>query len=353
MKLFECQNCGQPLYFENTVCESCGHRLGYIPDMNTISALEPEGDQWLALAASGQLYRFCQNADLNACNWLIPSDHTETHCAACRHNRTIPNLADAENMARYRKMEMAKHHLFYTMIKLKLPLKNRIDDPQGGLAFDFLSDQVDANGNVTAVLTGHDEGLITINVAEADDAEREKRRTQMGEPYRTLLGHFRHEIGHYFWDKIVRDCGEEALEKCRAVFGDEREDYGQALQRHYSTGAPPDWQNNFVSTYATAHPWEDFAETWAHYLHIVDTLETARSFGIKVRPRIKIGHELEAQVDFDPHKANNIDELIENWLPLTYAVNALNRSMGQPDFYPFILSPVVIAKLGYMHELTH
>ncbi len=256
-------------------------------------------------------------------------------------------------MARYRKMEMAKHHLFYTMIKLKLPLKNRIDDPQGGLAFDFLSDQVDANGNVTAVLTGHDEGLITINVAEADDAEREKRRTQMGEPYRTLLGHFRHEIGHYFWDKIVRDCGEEALEKCRAVFGDEREDYGQALQRHYSTGAPPDWQNNFVSTYATAHPWEDFAETWAHYLHIVDTLETARSFGIKVRPRIKIGHELEAQVDFDPHKAKNIDELIENWLPLTYAVNALNRSMGQPDFYPFILSPVVIAKLGYMHELTH
>ena len=248
---------------------------------------------------------------------------------------------------------MAKHHLFYTMIKLKLPLKNRMDDPEGGLAFDFLSDQVDANGNVTRVLTGHDNGLITINVAEADDAERERRRTQMGEPYRTLLGHFRHEIGHYFWDKLVRDQGEEALEKCRAVFGDEREDYAEALKRNYSVGPPPDWQNNFVSTYATAHPWEDFAETWAHYLHIVDTLETARSFGLKIKPRIKLGHELEAEVDFDPHKAKSIDDLIENWLPLTYAVNALNRSMGQPDLYPFILSPAVIAKLGYMHDLTH
>ena len=353
MKLFECESCGQPLYFENTVCESCGHRLGYIPDLNKVTALEPEGDLWRALGTADQLYKFCQNAELDACNWLIPSDLTETHCTACRHNRTIPDLSDAENMARWRKLELAKHHLFYTLIKLKLPLKNRVDDPEEGLAFDFLSDQVDANGNVTPVLTGHDNGLITINVAEADDAERERRRTQMGEPYRTLLGHFRHEIGHYFWDKLVRDQGEEALEKCRAVFGDEREDYAEALKRNYSVGAPPDWQNNFVSTYATAHPWEDFAETWAHYLHIIDTLETARSFGLKIKPRIKLGHELEAEVDFDPHKAKNIDELIENWLPLTYAVNALNRSMGQPDFYPFILSPAVITKLGYMHDLTH
>jgi len=353
MKLFECESCGQPLYFENTVCESCGHRLGYVPDVNKVTALEPEGDFWRALGAPDRLFKFCQNAELDACNWLIPSDSTETHCTACRHNRTIPDLSDAENMARWRKLELAKHHLFYTMIKLKLPLKTRLEDPEEGLAFDFLSDQVDANGNVTPVLTGHDNGLITINVAEADDAEREKRRTQMGEPYRTLLGHFRHEIGHYFWDKLVRDAGEESLEKCRAVFGDEREDYGEALKRHYSTGAPADWQNNFVSTYATAHPWEDFAETWAHYLHIVDTLETARAFGLRIRPRIGKGHELEAEVDFDPHKAKSIDDLIENWLPLTYAVNSLNRSMGQPDLYPFILSPAVIAKLGYMHDLTH
>jgi hypothetical protein len=161
MKLFECESCGQPLYFENTVCESCGHRLGYVPAVNKVTALEPEEDHWRALGAPGQLYRFCQNAELDACNWLVPSDSTEIHCAACRHNRTIPDLSDAENMARWRKMELAKHHLFYTMIKLKLPLKNRVDDPKEGLAFDFLSDQVDADGNVTRVLTGHDNGLIT------------------------------------------------------------------------------------------------------------------------------------------------------------------------------------------------
>lgn len=353
MKLFECESCGQPLYFENTVCESCGHRLGYVPEVNKVTALEPEGESWRALGAPGTLYKFCRNAEVDACNWLLPADSAEAHCAACRHNRTIPDLSDAENMARWRKLEMAKHHLFYTMLKLKLPLKNRIDDPEGGLAFDFLSDQVDADGNVTTVLTGHDNGLITINVAEADDAEREKRRTQMQEPYRTLLGHFRHEVGHYFWDKLVRDAGEESLAKFREMFGDERADYGQALQTHYNNGPPADWQDNFVSTYATAHPWEDFAETWAHYLHIVDTLETARSFGMKIRPRIRKGHELQAEVDFDPHKARDIEDLIDNWLPLTYAVNALNRSMGQPDLYPFILSPAVIAKLGYMHDLTH
>src|SRR5689334_442591 len=173
MKLFECEHCGQPLYFENTVCESCGRRLGYLSNSANLSALEPEGDAWRALA-TGKLYKFCQNAELDACNWLLPADSAESHCAACRHNHTIPDLSDAENIARWRKLEAAKHHLFYTLIRLRLPLKNRVDDPERGLAFDFLSDQVDASGNVTPVLTGHDNGLITINVAEADDAERER-----------------------------------------------------------------------------------------------------------------------------------------------------------------------------------
>jgi len=351
MKLFECQYCGQPLYFENTKCESCGHRLGYLPFESKLSALEPEGDAWKALADPGQTYRFCANAELDACNWLLPSDSTETHCAACRHNRTIPDLSDAENMARWRKLEIAKHHLFYTMLRLCLPLQSRTEDPEFGLAFDFLSDVTNPDGTVTKVLTGHDNGLITINVAEADDAEREKRRSDMGEPYRTLLGHFRHEIGHYFWDRLVND--KLPLDEFRRIFGDERQDYGEALQKHYNQGPPADWQNNFVSSYATAHPWEDFAETWAHYLHIVDTLETARAFGLKIRPRIRMGKELATEVDFDPHRADSIEDLIDSWLPLTYAVNSLNRSMGQPDLYPFILSPTVIEKLGYMHELVH
>ncbi|MCM8737201.1 putative zinc-binding peptidase [Azospirillum sp. A1-3] len=353
MKLFECQNCHQPLYFENTLCERCGHRLGYLPDVGTLSALDPTDHDgvWSALATPEPLYKFCANAELDACNWMLPADSADTHCAACRHNRTIPDLSDTANLTRWRKLELAKHHLFYTLTNLKLPLQTRIDNPEEGLAFDFLSDTVAADGTVTPVLTGHANGLITINVAEADDAEREKRRTEMGEPYRTLLGHFRHESGHYIWDRLVRD-DPALLERFRALFGDERQDYGEALKRHYADGAPADWQANFVSTYATAHPWEDFAETWAHYLHIVDTLETARAFGLRVRPRITEGAELEAEVDFNPHKARRIEDLIDLWLPLTYAVNSLNRSMGQPDLYPFILSAAVIEKLGFMNGMV-
>ncbi|GLR81353.1 putative zinc-binding peptidase (plasmid) [Azospirillum oryzae] len=353
MKLFECQNCHQPLYFENTLCERCGHRLGYLPDAGTLSALDPTDRDgvWSALATPERLHKFCANAELDACNWMLPADSADTHCAACRHNRTIPDLSDTDNLTRWRKLELAKHHLFYTLTNLNLPLQTRIENPEEGLAFDFLTDTAAADGTVTPVLTGHANGLITINVAEADDAEREKRRTEMGEPYRTLLGHFRHEIGHYIWDRLVRD-DPALLERFRALFGDERQDYGEALKRHYADGAPADWQANFVSTYATAHPWEDFAETWAHYLHIVDTLETARAFGLRVRPRITEGAELEAEVDFNPHKARRIEDLIDLWLPLTYAVNSLNRSMGQPDLYPFILSASVIEKLEFMNGMV-
>jgi hypothetical protein len=353
MKLFECQNCHQPLYFENTLCERCGYRLGYLPDVGTLSAIDPTDHDgvWSALATTEPLYKFCANAELDACNWMVPADSADTHCAACRHNRTIPDLSDTVNLTLWRKLELAKHHLFYTLTNLKLPLQTRIENPEEGLAFDFLSDTVGPDGTVTPVLTGHANGLITINVAEADDAEREKRRTDMGEPYRTLLGHFRHEIGHYVWDRLVRD-DPALLERFRALFGDEREDYGEALKRHYANGAPADWQANFVSSYATAHPWEDFAETWAHYLHIVDTLETARAFGLRIRPRISEGAELESEIDFNPHKARHIEDLIEPWLPLTYAVNSLNRSMGQPDLYPFILSASVIEKLGFMNGMV-
>jgi len=166
-----------------------------------------------------------------------------------------------------------------------------------------------------------------------------------------LLGHLRHESGHYFWDRLIGGQT-KTLSEFRACFGDERADYGAALARHYAEGAPPNWQNAFVSVYAASHPWEDFAETWAHYLHIVDTLETARAFGMSVSPRAAHG-ELSAVVDFDPHNAAGINQLIDAWLPIAFAVNSLNRSMGQPDLYPFVLSPRTIEKLGFIHALTH
>jgi hypothetical protein len=348
MKLFKCQHCGQLLYFENTVCERCSHKLGYLAEMNALSALEPEGDAWRVLAQPSRPHRFCANAAHDACNWLIPAIATDTFCLACRHNRTVPDLSQTQNLLSWRKLEAAKHRLFYTLLCLRLPIETRAENPEG-LAFDFLADQPAQIG--PKVMTGHDNGLITIALAEADDAEREKRRTSMGEPYRTLLGHFRHEVGHYYWDRLVRDDGR--LDACRAVFGDDSQDYDQALQRHYAQGAPATWQESFISAYPTVHPWEDFAETWAHYLHIVDTLEMAGSFGVHVEPKLDTGGELEASVDFDPNKAGDVQQLLDAWLPLTFALNSLNRCMGQPDLYPFVLAPSVIVKLSFIHDRIH
>jgi hypothetical protein len=349
MRLFECQACSQPLYFENSGCESCGRRLGFLPERREITALDWAGDHWRALAAPERPVRFCANAEHGFCNWLVATDDDEPFCLACRHNRTIPDLGWSENGARWRRLEEAKRRLFYTLLSLRLPLTRRPEDPQG-LAFDFLADLSEGVPQAPPLLTGHDNGLITINIAEADDAERERRRHAMGEPYRTLLGHFRHEVGHYYWTVLVERAGEAVLAGFRAAFGDERADYGSALQRHYAEGPPPDWQTRYISAYASAHPWEDWAETFAHYLHMVDTLETAAAFGLRVRPRVSRAEAMSTDLAFDPHRVQALERLVEAWLPLTFAVNSLNRSMGQPDLYPFLLAPTVIGKLAFVHE---
>jgi hypothetical protein len=346
MKLFACQACGQLLYFENMRCEHCGRTLGYLPDLGTLSSLEPKSaGGWTVLAAPERFYKFCDNARYGVCNWMLPESDAGCYCAACRHNRVIPDLSIPGNDLLWARMENAKHRLFYSLLHLHLPLANRVDDPRHGLAFDFLADL--STPHAAHVMTGHNNGLITLALKEADDAVREQVREAMGEPYRTLLGHFRHESGHYFWDRLVAP-DPEILKSFRDLFGDEREDYAAALKRYYTQGAPPDWQKNFVSVYATSHPWEDFAESWAHYLHIVDTLETACAFDLSVVTRKKT-----TRIDFDPHNAKGMAQLIDAWLPITFTVNSLNRSMGQPDLYPFILAAGTIAKLGFIHTLTH
>ena len=363
MKLFKCQHCGQLIYFENDLCLKCSHRLGFIPEIMNLSALEPisdtqkadtqkgdvQPDLWRALAIDNKLYRPCANAQFGVCNWMIDAGTEDVYCGACRHNRTVPDISVSENLAAWRKIEIAKHMLVYTLLKLHLPLDEKDEAGQLQLRFDFLKSPPHLEG--PRVMTGHDNGLITLALEEADDAEREKRRALMHEPYRTLVGHFRHEVGHYYWDVLVRDG--DAVEACRAAFGDETADYDGALKAYYANGAPPNWQDNFISAYATSHPWEDFAETWAHYLHIVDTLEMARAFGMYVHPRLASPGELDAQVDFDPYLVREASPLIETWLPLSNALNGLNRTMGLPDLYPFILSPPVIAKLSVIHDLVH
>jgi hypothetical protein len=345
MKLFQCQNCGLPLYFENTRCERCGLSLGYLPDRETITALKPdqsastaEQTLWRALADTN-LYRYCANATYGVCNWLVPAAAPDIYCAACRHNRMIPDLSLPENLDKWRALEVAKHRLFYTLFQFRLPLETPAENPSG-LGFEFLAD-VEPSGS--PIMTGHADGVITINLAEADDAERERRRNQMGEPYRTLLGHFRHEIGHYYWDRLVADT--PLLDEFRRIFGDEQRDYMTALQQYYAQGAPADWSDRFISAYASSHPWEDFAETWAHYFHMIEIAHVA---GLAVNPKLQ--QSPGAVFDFHPLDTD-MAHLVESWVALTFAVNSLNRSMGLHDLYPFVLGPLAVAKLTFVQQL--
>jgi hypothetical protein len=348
MKLFKCQNCGNTIHFNNDLCLSCNSRIGYIRRLFDMSALEPVDDgRWTALADPGQTYFFCENASSGACNWLVPADSGETYCLACRFNLTIPDLSVPENHDRWRRIEQAKKHLFYSLTRWDLPLPRRVEDPEHGLAFEFLADIQDANGNVTeSVLTGHNNGLIQINIAEADDAERERRRALMGEPYRTLIGHFRHEIGHFYWDLLVQDRG--GIDRFTEVFGDPTADYNTALQNHYANGAPADWQQTFISAYASSHPWEDFAETWAHCFHMVDGLETAQCYGIFPAD---LAAGAISRTEVHPYDATSIDQIIAAWVPLTVAINSINRSLGQPDLYPFVLTEAIVRKIDYVFQL--
>jgi hypothetical protein len=285
----------------------------------------------------------CQNQiDYGACNWLVPADDPHELCVACRMSVELPsNLDEPEALENWRKLERAKRRLLYTLDALALPIESREEHPERGLAFAFKDDD--------EVLTGHAYGLVTINLKEADDAYRERMRQQMGEAYRTLLGHMRHEVGHYYWDLLIADG--PWLSPFRALFGDERADYAKSLKRHYKAGPPADWQKSYVSAYATMHPWEDWAETWAHYLHMVDTLETARAYGMTLKPK-PVGGPRKGRVlrvrslDFE-----DFDGLVERWVGLSVALNGLNRSMGLNDPYPFVLSESALVKLRFVHDV--
>jgi|SRR4051794_36041330 len=349
MRVFHCDHCGQLLFFENTQCLSCGRQVAYLPDLKVVGSLDRVQDGWRSpLPRAGELYRLCRNYTAHqVCNWATPDVEAEELCLSCRLTSVIPNLDVPGHREAWYRLEVAKRRLVVTLLALGLPLDSREDDPEHGLSFEFKADSLDPAQ--PRVLTGHSRGVITVNLAEADDAERERRRTSMHEPYRTLLGHMRHECGHHYWDLLVSDRA--PLEEFRRLFGDERRDYGEALQAHYLNGAPYDWQQRFVSAYASAHPWEDWAETWAHYLHMVDTLETASACGLSLRPARRDEPTLPTPPPSTPARTP-FDDLLDSWFPLTYALNNLNRGLGLADAYPFVLATPVLDKLRFVHELV-
>jgi len=352
MRNFRCA-CGNAVTFENSQCLACGRELGFLPERLLLSALEPEPAGHYRALADGGVYRQCRNyAQEHVCNWMVPAADDQPYCRACRLNRLIPNLSEPRNRVLWARIERAKRRLLYGLATLRLPVIGRDLDPAAGLAFEFLADPAaetefadEAAGR--QVLTGHRDGVITINIAEADPAAREGMRERMGEQYRTLLGHFRHEVAHWYWDRLVRGGARQA--GYRELFGDERADYGEALRRYYTEGPRPDWQSHGVSAYASAHPWEDWAETWAHYLHMVDTLETAHDHGFAIHGQAVRLPATVLQPDPPPAAAAGFDELLGDWIRLTLALNALNRSMGMRDAYPFTLGARAIDKLRFVH----
>lgn len=327
MKNFNCPKCGNKVYFENVRCLKCGEELGF--DASTLSMLA------VAKTAGGAGY--CANFMHAACNWLSPAGDGNGLCPACDLNRTIPNLSEPGSLDAWQELERAKKRLVYSILRFGLPLE-AADEGQGKLTFDF----------VRHALTGHLDGVITIDVLEADAVERERQRQLFGEPYRALLGHLRHETGHFYWKVLVEAGGR--IDDFRALFGDERTDYAEALQTHYAQGRRSDWDRHFVSPYAAAHPWEDWAETWAHYIHIVDALDTADAEGMEPR---STGMSLGTIWPFkrtDTYGEEAFGTLMNRWIPLSIALNSLSRCMGHTDFYPFVIPGPAYAKLNFVHD---
>jgi len=350
---FICPNCGQHLAFENSVCLNCGSALGFSLEDTALLVIAPGEQSDHGGAVDSNDYQLCANLHLAECNWLVEKGPVPRLCASCMLTRTRPGDNDVKALAAFAAAENAKRRLIAELVDLKLPIIGRDEDPQYGLAFDLLSSEHEK------VMTGHHNGVITLDLAEGDDVHREQLRVAMAEPYRTLLGHFRHEFGHYYWDRLIRD-NPARLDAFRHRFGDERSDYAGALQRHYGEGASPDWQTNHISAYAASHPWEDWAESFAHYLHITDTLEMVHALNFPLGQLEPAAANALPSGDTAQHSMPSMPEdkpavepferILERWLVLSVACNSINRCMGLPDLYPFVISPGAAGKLAFVHE---
>ncbi len=346
MNRFVC-HCSNVLFFENTQCVACGSEVGWCPGCKRITGLIKNSNgsyQCGAAECPSQLVK-CHNYEVeHVCNRCISANSKNSSmtqlCDYCRYNDTIPDLSIEENRERWYRLETAKRRLLYTLDLLSLPYGKAEDGIHPALSFDFKADASHAEnvwqpiGEREQVYTGHQNGKITINLREAEDVEREKLRVSLGETHRTIIGHFRHEIAHYYWEMLIQGKQEEAFNE---VFGDfQNPTYSQALERHYKEGPPSDWPESFISAYATMHPWEDFAETFAKYLAIVSVLDTAKHNFLKDA--------------VDPMKAE-IMGMIQSYQSLGLVLNEMNREMGLIDLMPEVLHPPVVKKLDFIHQL--
>lgn len=348
MRPYSCPRCRQAIFFENSTCLNCSATLGYDPvglQMRAFDSTEPDAP-WHEIGArpDNTGWRPCRSRlDFSACNWMVAPDDPHELCLSCRLTATRPDLSVEGHVRQWAEYEQAKRRLIYGLIRLGLPPQPKTSpDDRLGLAFHFLASQP----GQPRVLTGHEDGSITLSLDEADDVHRESVRASFGEPWRTLLGHLRHETSHYLQYRwIATDV--QATEQFRAVFGDERADYDQALARHHQAGPPPGWEQQYISAYASAHPHEDWAETCAHVLLVLDAIETAQSWGLSLS-----GPTARAEPAAADLQVRHWDELlVSQWLPVAQFLNAMNRSIGVRDSYPFLMPGQVVRRLATVATL--
>jgi hypothetical protein len=345
MRTFRC-TCENLLFFDNSKCLSCGLDTGHCPACRTLVALlpKPEGG-WNCgnPRCNAELLKCANYLEHNVCNWCVLATEAAAGkgalCDSCSLTQTIPDLSIADHKEKWYRLEGAKRRLLYDLELVSLPYRFPEGDPRPPLRFDFKADVAPKKflwwtmGKKEQVFTGHAHGLITINIREANDAERERLRVNFGEAHRTLIGHFRHEIAHYYWEVFVQGRDEEA---CKALFGDhENPTYQEALEAYYKNGPKPNWQEQFVSAYATMHPWEDFAETFATYLDMVSVLDTAHH----------------AEFVPAPPRFGDLDSMVRQYKSLGIGMNEINRSMGLLDLVPEVLVSPVREKMRYIHNL--
>lgn len=320
MKRFTC-SCGGHVFFDNSVCVQCRKELGFDPVRLEMVAVDRLADGKLVDAAGQEMWHCRNRIEYDVCNWF--ADQAAEFCTACAMNEVIPDLGVPGNKLLWFRLERAKRRLLYSLLSLQLPMT--ANGQRNDLRFHFLEDKRrNPRAPEEFVTTGHNNGLITINLAEADTVARHKMRQQMQERYRTLLGHFRHEVGHYYLDYLVAGAQPEFAR----LFGDPTVDYAAAMRRYYKVGAPADWESSYISAYASSHPWEDWAEIFAHYLHIRDTLDTM-SWAM---PKPGSG------------------DWVRDWLEQTVGLNEVCLSLGVEKAYPFVLNEVTIEKLRFVDD---
>ena len=315
MRVYTCPACNEPVYFRNLGC-SCGAELSY----------DPEQDRFVQGAA------WCSNRQKIACNWI--AEDKDGHCRSCSMTEIIPDAFRDNNVSLWSDAEFAKRWVLSNLSRWGWFTNN---DAGARPRFHLLSE--DTRKGEKPVIMGHADGLITINVIEADPVERERRRDDLSERLRTMNAHFRHEIAHFLQLRLSED--DTFLKEFRALFGDETADYGEALKAYYANGAPPDFEQRHVTRYASSHPHEDWAETAAHVMHLTDIVDSAAASGLQRGDRPTFGYDAYAEPD--------AEALISQAVDLGLALNRVNRSMGLQDLYPFVISPLARQKMVFTH----